>query len=632
MFGTTGKILRVDLNSNRFETQTYDELFYRNYLGGRGLAAYILLKELPAHVDPLSPQNLLVIASGVLTGSPIPASTRFTAAGRSPLTGGYGESEAGGYFGPELRFAGFDALVISGKADHPVYLSIRDGNVELRDARRLWGKLPAEVQQTVRTELGDERTCVLQTGLGGENRVRYAGLSHNMRHYNGRTGMGAVMASKNLKAIAVRGSKHYKDLAYDFAALSQLGGRLSRGVKDNPSAWLLHEAGTPAGVATQNASGMLPTRNFRKGTFEGVERIQWDAYKAEIYKGGSTCYSCAIRCKREIDVDDRYRVNSVYGGPEYEVIAGFGSNCGMADIQAIAKANELCNFYILDTISTSVVISFAMECFENGLLTLEDTDGLELRFGNAEAILATIEKIARREGLGDLLADGALQAAKKIGRGAEAFAMKVKGMELPMHDPRGKVGVGIGFAISETGADHLTSVYDTMLTNPETYVFKAARSLGVTQALNAFDLSPEKVHNYLVFENWSSAGKCIGACYFGPIPRSFILCEDIVEALRAATGWDITLDELQQVGERATNLARLFHLREGFTSRYDTLPERLFTPLEDGALKGIGIPKDQFEAAMSELYRQKGWDAQTGAPGIEKLEALGIGWAKDVIT
>jgi aldehyde:ferredoxin oxidoreductase len=590
------------------------------------------MKELPAHVDPLSPQNLLVIASGVLTGCPIPGSTRFTAAGRSPLTGGYGESEAGGYFGPELKFAGFDGLVISGKADHPVYLSICDEKVELHDARHLWGKLPAEVQQTVRAELGDERLCVLQTGPGGEKLVRYAGLSHNMRHYNGRTGMGAVMGSKNLKAIAVRGSKRYKDLAYDFAALSRLGGRLAKGVKDSPAAWLLHERGTPAGGSALNVSGMLPTRNFRNGTFEGVERIQWEAYESEISRGASTCYSCAIRCKREINVDDRYRVSNVYGGPEYEAIAGFGSNCGVADIQAVARANELCNFYIIDTISTSVVISFAMECFENGLLTLEDTDGLDLRFGNADAMLQMVEKIARREGLGDLLADGALQAAKKIGKGAEAFAMQVKGMELPMHDPRGKVGVGIGFAVSETGADHLTSVYDTMLTNPETYVFKAARSLGVTQALNAFDLSPEKVHNYLVFENWSSAGKCIGACYFGPIPRSFILCEDIIEALRAATGWDITLDELQQVGERATNLARLFNLREGFTSGDDTLPERLFTPLEDGVLKGIGIPKDQFEAAMSELYRQKGWDAQTGAPGVEKLKELGIGWAREALT
>jgi aldehyde:ferredoxin oxidoreductase len=322
---------------------------------------------------------------------------------------------------------------------------------------------------------------------------------------------------------------------------------------------------------------------------------------------------------------------SEYGGPEYETVAVFGSDCGVDDLQAVAKANELCNEYLLDSISTGATIAFAMECFEHGLIGLKDTDGIDLRFGNAEAMLAMIGKIARREGIGELLAEGSRRVAEKIGGEAPFFAIQVKGQELPMHDPRGKVNVGLGYAISEIGADHLLVAHDTMLANPDSVSFKGAQGLGLQQAQPPRVFNEEKTSHFYTLERWTSFEKVSGLCFFGPVPRSFIQAGDVVEAVRAATGWDVTLDELLTMGERATNMARVFNAREGFSRKDDALPERLFQGLENGALQGQAMPREDFEQALTRIYRTKGWDEQTGMPTRERLESLSLGWAADLM-
>jgi aldehyde:ferredoxin oxidoreductase len=300
-------------------------------------------------------------------------------------------------------------------------------------------------------------------------------------------------------------------------------------------------------------------------------------------------------------------------------------------LQAVAKANELCNRYTMDSISTSSAVSFAMECFEHGLIGPKETGGLALHFGNAEAMVRCVEMIARREHLGDLLAQGTRRASEVIGGDARFFAMQVKGQELPMHDPRGKVGVGLGYAINEAGADHLTAAHDPMLANPDSLSFRGAQPLGITEALPPRELSARKARNYSLLENWNSFEKAIGLCFFGPTPRSFIPVEDVLTAVRAASGWDVGIEDLLRIGERATNLARLFNVREGFTRREDTLPERLFQPLENGTLAGTAISREEFALAMTALYELKGWDPVTTVPSRTRLAQLGIEWAADLV-
>jgi aldehyde:ferredoxin oxidoreductase len=329
-------------------------------------------------------------------------------------------------------------------------------------------------------------------------------------------------------------------------------------------------------------------------------------------------------------VHDRYQVTDTYDGPEYESVVGFGSDCGVDDLQAVMKANELCNEHGMDVISTSATIAFAMECFEHGLIGQADTDGLELRFGNAEAMLRVVEMIARREGFGDLLATGSRRAAEAIGGEARDLAMHVKGQELPMHDPRGKTGVALGYATNEAGADHLVAFHDPIYADPASLGFRSAVPLGVSEPFSPLGFSEAKVRAWFLGESWTSCEKSIGFCYFGPSPRSFIPVDDVVTAVRAATGWDVTVAELLEIGERATNLARLFNAREGFSRVDDQLPPRLYEPLENGPLAGTAIDQESFERALTDLYRLKGWDPATGLPTRERLRRLGIEWSADL--
>lgn len=629
-YGCSGKLLKINMTTSLIETEMFDENFYRLYPGGKALAAFLLLREISPSTEPLSPANVLVFTNGLITGSPLTTATRFTVAARSPLTGAYGESEAGGFWGPELKFAGYEGIIITGRANHPVYIWINDDKVEIRDAGQLWGKETEEVQSAIRSELGDERIRILQIGIAGENMVRFASLTNELRHFNGRTGMGAVMGSKNLRGIAVRGHGHYLDLAHDPQMVTQLSRQFAKEVKEHPQSWELQDKGTPGLMNPLNASGLLPTRNFHGGSFDKIDRVNWEAYQ-KIFSVRKSCYACAVRCKRDVTVDDRYKVSPTFGGPEYETLAALSSNLCIDDLQAIAKASELCNRYCMDSISVGGTIAFAFECYENGLINAAQTGGLELKWGDANVLLELIEMIAHRKGFGNLLAEGSRRAAEVIGRNAMDYAIQVKGQEAPMHEPRGKVGTGIGYVVSESGADHLTSIHDTTLQNPESVSYKAAQKWGLKEAIPALSLGIKKAKQYLLFENWSSLGRVIGLCYFGPAPRSFMQAEEVLQAIKATSGWDLTVEEALVIGERATNLARIFNVREGFRRADDSLPKRFFEPLESGILKGVSISYDDFEAMIDDLFMLKGWDPKTGIPLPEKLLALGLGWAEVMI-
>lgn len=620
-YGFLGKIIRINLTDSMVKIEKPGEAFYRAYMGGKGFIAYYLLKELPAGINPLGPENKIIFATGILTGVPIPAMPRFAVGAKSPLTGGYGQSEAGGYWGPELKRAGYDGIVIEGKSPKPVYINIKDDDIQIRDASHIWGKDTGEAQDLIRAELGDDKVRIAQIGPGGENLVRYACILNELKHANGRNGLGAVMGSKNLKAIAVRGTK---DIPFaDGDKIKEIRKKCLDIYMEYPLSRSLYELGTSGLVKAINAGGILPTKNFKYGEFEGADKISGETIAQTILKRREGCYACPIRCKRAVQIErEDFRVDINYGGPEYETVVAFGSLCEIADMEVIAKANEMCNRYGIDTISTGSSIAFAMECYENGILTKEDLDGIELTFGNSDAVLKLIEKIAKREGIGNLLADGTARAAQKIGKGSEKYSMNVKGQELAMHDPRGKVGIGMGYALSETGADHMVVPHDTLLAQ-EGIVVDSVAPLGITEPLDPLDLSWKKVRMFVYLQQWWSFLNMAGVCDFGPAPRGCIPVMDVVNLVRATTGWDTSLWELMKAGERTINMARIYNLREGLTAEDDILPERLFEPLLNGRLKGTAIPKDEFYEAISIYYSMMGWNDK-GVPSKGKLLELNL--------
>jgi len=618
--GYNGKILHVDLTDPRWWIEEPDDLIYRKYLGGSALSSYFLLRDLKPGVDPLGPDNLLIFMTSVINGFPLSGASRYSAAGKSPLTGGFGESEAGGYWGPELKRAGFDGIILHGRASHPVYLFIHDGECEIRDARRYWGQLSGEVQEGLEEEIGDKRICVLQTGIAGENAVRFAAMTNQLRHYHGRTGLGAVMASKNLKAIAVRGTGRL------IPADPETARRVLQWFRENydHEADMRHKHGSANGLISLDQDGILPTRNFRDGSFECAKDISGQRMSETILVNRGTCFACAVACKREVAVPER-GVEPKYGGMEYETIAANGSLCGVGDLKAIAEASQWLNRYVLDSISTGAVIAFAMECYEHGILTREDTDGIELVWGNGDAVIQMIHKIARREGIGDLLAEGVKRAAAKLGRGAERFALHVKGQELPMHEPRGKRGLSIAYATSPTGADHMEAPHDPFYESFGNYHHEFSQ-LGLLEPINRLDLGPEKVRAFFYTQMAWSLFNCVGMCDFVGVPLGVMALEPLRDYVNAVTGWDMSLFELLKVGERANVMARLFNLREGFTAADDTLPQRMFEPLQNGALKGEAINREEFERALKLYYQMAGWDEQ-GVPTRAKLAELGLLWA-----
>ena len=624
--GYNGKILRVDLSTDTIAEQTPAELVYRTFMGGSALSLYFLLKEQGAGVDPLGPENKLVFMSSVVSGAPLPGLTRYTLAARSPLTGAFGEAEAGGFWGPELKMAGFDGIIVEGRSPKPVYLWIKDGKAEIRDAAQLWGKETGEVQRLIREELGDHRIRVAQCGPAGEKLVRYACVLNELKHANGRTGMGAVMGSKNLRAIAVRGTRRLP-LANP-ERVREIGKEVVKGIKQSPLAQNLKKFGTPFFVMPLHNSGILPTRNFQVGQFEGAEAISGETMTDTILQKSEGCYACAVQCKRAVKVDGKYTARPEYGGPEYETVASLGSFCSIDNLAAIAEGNEMCNRWGLDTISAGVCIAFAMECTERGILASKETDGIDLRFGNVDGMLEMIRKIAFREGFGNVLAEGVRRAAEKIGKGAEKYAHHIKGQELPMHDPRGKQGLTLSYATSPTGADHVEAPHDTsFLTDGP--VLQAANPAGVLEPTSALEMGPRKIRQFVHTQQIWNFFNSLGVCNFAAAPYTAFPLVMLAEAVGAVTGWNTSLFELMELGERTITMGRMFNIREGLSNKDDYLPNRLYEPLEAGTPREKQFTREDFNKAIQLYYEAMGWDSQTGVPTEGRLSYLGLDWLID---
>jgi aldehyde:ferredoxin oxidoreductase len=622
MDGYAGRLLRVDLGSGRTWVEPLDEARARRYLGGRGLGGRILMDEVPEGCDPLGPENRLVFAMGPLAGTFAPGSGRYVIVAKSPATGGFGEAYTGGFVAHELKYAGYDGIVVQGQAPEKVYLAIHNDRVEIRPAAHLTGRGTLETEETIKAELDDPETRIVSIGLAGENGVRFACIMNDTDRAAGRTGLGAVMGAKNLKAIAIRGTGKVTladPKAFRAHALADLGK-----IRKHP--WLgegrgsAGRLGTAGGVEDLSSMGILPTRNWETGAWAAADRISGTAMLNSILIGHRACQACPVGCTRVVRVSDGpfAGVRPEYGGPEYETVAAFGSLCENRNLEAIALLNQRCNVYGLDTISAGSVIAFAMECFEKGLLT-EQEIGFPLPWGDAAAMVRLLDLIARRQGVGDLLAEGTRRAAATIGRGASELAVEVKGLELGMHEARGKKGLGLSYATAPRGADHMEGFHDPMVAGPNAWP-----ELGVTEALDRFSLEG-KPRAVRLAEDYTSFINSLPICSFMSLAVAGIHnCEEISGMLAAATGWqDVSFEEEMAIGERAYNLARAFTVRESGGRADDRLPRKLSRSLQGGASRGQVLGDEDFGAALQEYYRLRGW-SPTGTPTPQKLKELGL--------
>ncbi len=608
--GYAGKNLRVDLSNGDIDEDMLDEKIARQYIGGSGLGARILYNETAAGTDPLSSENVLIFATGPFTGTRAFSSDRFQVIAKSPLTGIYGESDCGGRWAEQFKRNGYDAVVIEGKAETPVYLLTSGEKTEIRDAKHLWGKDTFETAGIVEKEIGS-RTQMVCIGQAGENLVKFASIMTGGSNGRtaGRCGLGAVMGSKNLKAIVVaegkRKTRIAKESEFNDLFLTEIvpemrgGGTLG-----------LREFGTSSGLLHSTEIGNLPIKNWYGGEWEGSEKISGEAMAQSILKRRYACGRCSIGCGRVVQVTQGpFKQERETAGPEYETLAMLGSNCLIDDLPAIAKANELCNRYGLDTISTGALIAFAMEAYERGLITKKDTDGLEVVWGSSEALIQLIRQIAQRKGLGNILADGVRQAAKSIGKEAEEFAIHVKGLEFPAHDPRARVSVALAYATSNRGACHLQAF------NMDFEDGWAMPDLGYPEPLDRFE-TEGKAEFVAKLQNLMSMIDSLKCCKFslfgGFTPQRQVRC------LNYLTGWDMDLAEFLSTGERIFNLKRLYNVRCGVSRKDDVLPPRILTHSRGGSTVLPFLNK-----MLGEYYGYRGWD-EFGRPQKEKMRELNL--------
>jgi len=607
-----GRILRVDLSTREIWVDEHDDAFYRKWIGGRGVVLNYLMSETPAMMDPLGPENLLIFAPGLFTGTILPGAGRHAVGAKSPLTGALASSEAGGWFGAELKHAGFDGLVVSGKAPNPVYIHIHDGHVEIRDAAHLWGKQTAECEEAIRAELQDKKMRIAQIGPAGENGVLYASIMHDVSRAAGRSGLGAVMGSKNLKAVAVRGTM--KTGLVNEALMKKTSKWIISNYKDMMG-WAISN-GTSGSVVFNHDAGATGVRNYQDAALEGVEQVDAGTLHPMMVKDRDTCYRCPVRCKLIVSWDDGdHKIDERYGGPEYETIGGFGPLCGVNDPVIVAKANEMCAANGLDTISTAGTIAFAMNCVQEGLL--EGFDDLPV-FGDGEALLRCIELIVSGSGLGVWMAEGSYRMAERIGEAAKPFLAVARKQEFPLHDPRLKQALGMGYALSATGADHMHNLNDTFATFDGGDVCQRLDEMGLETPLALWGVSDHKIDAFYyetAFKNFLDSAVI---CHFYPYEY-----HHMVDALNGAGGWDVDADEINQIGERIVVMGRMYLLREGFTAKDDALSARAFHRLKDGPIAGQSLTTEELADALQRYYRRMGW-TDSGVPTTEVLSRLGL--------
>jgi aldehyde:ferredoxin oxidoreductase len=628
-YGYNGIILHVNLTTRVILEEKPPESFYRKYLGGSAMGLFYILRESPAGVDALAPENVLTLFAGVTTGAAISGQSRINANAKSPISGAIGDSQGGGFFPAELKFTGIDGIVIKGRSSQPVYLAIIGGTYELKDASHLVGKVTGEVESILKKELGDDKIEILQYGPGAENGVLFSSLVSMSNRNNGRTGMGLVMASKNLKAVVVRGTK--KPAIADQKKLTELHRSGPKVLPENPDMPGMTEFGTSGVVMFQNTLGTLPTRNYNEGQFEHADPISGEVMARTILKERDTCYACIVRCKRVVEINEgKHIVDPKYGGPEYETLGTFGSYCGIDDLAAISKANQICNMYGVDTIACGATIAFAMECFEKGIITSNEIGGIDLRFGNADAMLEVLDQIVNNSGkLGRILSQGSERAAKAWGRQAKDCLITIKGAEAPAHMPQAKRSLALIYAVNPFGADHQSSEHDPYYEEGVADLnLNRLKMVGLQDPQPRYSLTHEKVRFALQSELFYSMMDSLELCQFvwGPA-WTLYGPKETVEMVNAVTGWDMTVEELLLVGQRRLNLMRTYNAREGLDRKDDQLPKKFYQPLEGtGPTSGIALEITEFEAALDTYYKLNGWTSN-GIPTRKKLTELDLAWA-----
>jgi aldehyde:ferredoxin oxidoreductase len=615
--GYAGKLLFVDLTQGTIRTESPSEETYRKYLGGTGLGARILFERMKPGADPLGPDNMLGFVTGPLTGTGVPGGGRFTVVTKSPVTGGWADSNSGGFWGPELKWAGYDALFISGISPEPVYLSIQEDRVELRDASHLWGKDTYETEEILVKELGAPPPIVACIGPAGETCSLMAGIVNERGRIAAKGGVGAVMGSKRLKAIALRGNKKRKIPLGDPEKLKAARAEYVKSLQSSRFHGGLTAAGTGGGTSFLLSIGDCPTRNWNSTgtdsmvTCTKLDSKNMDPYKLEAYG----CHGCTIRCGALIQVKEGpFATRGEMHRPEYETLAALGALCMNDNVESVIKANEICNRYGIDTIAAGSAVAFAMECYEKGLITKEGTGGIELTWGSGEAVVALTEKIARREGIGAILADGVKRASERIGKGSEEWAIHIGGHRLPYHDPRVSPSTGLHYVADALPACHM---------GPQgAGILESGRPLGNDPVLQApkvdyygdYDNKGEMhVTGMAYYQALSSSGLCALYAIQLPIP--------VAELLSPVTGWDIGWAEAIEIGKRILTLRQAFNAREGVRPEAFKMPKRFFNPLTVGPANG---KKVDFEAMKRGFFQAMDWDLTTGKPGPGALKALGL--------
>ncbi len=621
LYGYTGRYLRVDLDSGSITTAELDPAFAASWLGGNGFGARILWDEVDESVAPADPSNRFIIATGPLSGTLWPSSGRVEFIAKSPLTGIYGDCNAGGFFGPELKFAGYDMIVVEGRSAQPVYLNIRDGAAELRDASPLWGRDTFETESAIRDELGDFETQVACIGPAGENGVAFAAVQVSFNRTGARSGLGAVMGAKNLKAVAVRGTGRVEVAEPD--AFMDASSRAYHKILSNEFTPGEKQYGTPQLVSLMNVIGRFPTNNMQQGHFDRVENICAERLEELHFVKHLACFNCPIGCDKLYRVDGGEFAGEWTTSLEYETLSSLGSRCGNDNLESIIAMDRICNALGMDTISAGGTISFAMELFEKGIITVKDTDGLDLAWGGYKSIIELLRRIARREGFGDLLARGSLEAARAIGDAALPYVMHVKGQEIPAQDGRAQQSMGLAHAVSSRGADHLKG----FPTIDETgYPSEAVRRYGKEYLPEIID-GTEATHKPMVVkdgEEFCAVVDSTGICKFGTLFPPAIYWEDVAEGIRLATGFDTDVEILKRIGERINNLQRCYNNRHGITRADDTIPRRLLEePSPSGNAKGHVVYLDRM---LEEYYELRDWNRETGRPSPEKLKELDLGF------
>jgi len=600
------KIAEINLDDEQISYLKLEEKEVKKFIGGSGLGAKLLYEYTDHKTDPLGSENVLIFMTGPLTGTKAFSSDRFEVITKSPLTGIYAESDCGGKWGEGLKKCGFDGIVIKGKAKKPVYITMKDEEIKINDASDLWGKDTFATDTLIKEEMGPN-SHVVCIGKAGENLVKFACIINEGKHGRaaGRAGVGTVMGSKNLKAIGVLGTKEVK-IAHQQEFMQFIKGLTSNMSEQTEP---MRKFGTSVGVEYCESVGDLPIKNWYQGSWEGAKKISGQYMAKTVLKKNYHCGRCVIGCGRTVEITaGKYKIEEG-AGPEYETIGMLGSNCLVDNIEIICKANELCNRYGLDTISTGSAISFCMEAYEKGLITKEDTGGLKMEWGNGDALLEMIKKIANRQDLGKLLGEGLVKASKEIGGNSCEFAVHVKGLDFPAHDPRAKVSVALGYATSNRGACHLQAF---------THDFEDGASmpdLGYQETLDRFE-TKGKAKFVVDFQHLMSMFDSLRCCKF--VVFGGMTVEPLRKALNLVTGWDFSKEDFLKTGERIFNLKRLYNVREGISRKDDTLPPRILNHPRGG---GAGNNLPHLNKMLNDYYQIRGWD-EFGIPTKETLKIL----------